>query len=172
LGGCEPQLPLSELYITPTFSYNPTSTNILDYTYGCPPGIYSVQLIASNLGYCSDTTTLNISIIPDVLAYVPNTFTPDDDENNNNFYPIFSSPISSKDYVFRIFNRWGEIVFETNEVPPFPTPLNASGGFAWDGTSEINSKTKQDGTYTWIIEYRTSFNDDKKEKIGHVNLLR
>ena len=66
----------------------------------------------------------------------------------------------------------GEIVFETNEVPPFPTPLNASGGFAWDGTSEINSKTKQDGTYTWIIEYRTSFNDDKKEKIGHVNLLR
>ena len=172
LGGCEPQLPLSELYITPTFSYNPTSTNILDYTYGCPPGIYSVQLIASNLGYCSDTTTLNISIIPDVLVYVPNTFTPDDDENNNHFYPVFSSPISNKDYVFRIFNRWGEIVFETNEVPPFPTPLNVGGDFAWDGKNNINSKTKQDGTYTWIVEYRTSFNDDKKVIRGHVNLLR
>jgi hypothetical protein len=113
-----------------------------------------------------------LTYIDKPVFYIPNTFTPDDDENNNNFYPIFSSPISSKDYVFRIFNRWGEIVFETNEVPPFPTPLNASGDFAWNGKSDVNSKTKQDGTYTWTIRCAAISNDDKHTFNGHLNVIR
>ncbi|MEN9304185.1 MAG: hypothetical protein RL264_2614, partial [Bacteroidota bacterium] len=169
LGGCIPQLPMSDLYATPTFSYNPTSQNILDYTYGCPPGVYTVQLVASNLGYCQDTTTLSIFILSDVLIYVPNTFTPDGDENNNLFYPVFNIPISPNGYVFQIFDRWGVLIFETSELPEFPTTVNNTLG-AWDG--KYRGKISQDGTYTWRVKYRNKINDDVKTEIGHVNLLR
>jgi hypothetical protein len=171
LGECDPQLPISELFATPSFGYNPTSVDILDYTYACPPGFYTVTLYASNLGYCSDSTFLSIAILPDVLIYVPNTFTPDGDQNNNLFFPFFSDEISKKGYVFRIYDRWGEIAFETNEIPDIPTTKYNTKG-AWDGSPPYGKKIAQDGTYTWEVIYSTPVNEEKIRRIGHVNLLK
>ena len=170
LGECNPLLSFSELYATPTFSYNPSSEDILDYTYGCPPGMYTVQLIATNQGYCPDTSIQIIKIEPDALLYVPNTFTPDEDNFNNLFYPVFSSKIEEDNgYVFRIYNRWGEIVFETKEAPFTPTFFNNTKG-AWNGT--YKGEKCQDGTYIWEIYYKEINEDERKRKIGHVNLIR
>jgi hypothetical protein len=175
LGECDPQLPISELFATPNFSYNPTSVDILDYTYGCSPGAYTVTLYATNLGYCPDSTTLNIAILPDVLLYIPNTFTPDGNANNQLFFPFFSDSILSNGYVFRIYDRWGEIIFETNEVPDIPTTKYNTKG-AWDGTRDgffsNGNKEIQDGTYTWEIYYTMPFNSERKKVIGHVNLIK
>jgi len=167
LGGCDPQLPYNELYSIPTVSYNPTSSNILDYTYGCPPGIYTVQLVASNMGYCIDTAKINIFINADLLLFIPNSFTPDGDENNETFIPIFSNVDLVENYELQIYNRWGELVFESRD------PL-----IGWDGISN-NSKGfyHQTGTYTWKLKYTWRQDDISKLNkpqflVGHVNLFK
>jgi gliding motility-associated-like protein len=59
-----------------------------------------------------------------------------------------------------IFNRWGEIIFESHD---------ASVG--WDATYSGRYPV-QDGTYTWKIIFKTLATDERREVIGHVNVLR
>jgi gliding motility-associated-like protein len=63
-----------------------------------------------------------------------------------------------KTFNLKIFNRWGELIFESNQLE-----------VGWDGTYQ--GKMCQDGTYIWVIEYA---GDDKipHKLVGHVNLLR
>jgi hypothetical protein len=175
LGECDPSLDFSELFATPSSYYDPNSSNILGYTYGCPPGVYDVQLIASNMGYCPDTTIISIRIEPDALLYVPNSFTPDGKELNNYFYPVFSHAIDPEDYVFRIYNRWGEIIFETHELPSIPTTSTNTLG-AWNGDAPRpyggKVKTAQDQVYTWEVYYKLPNADNPKRVVGHVTVLR
>ncbi|MBM3453494.1 MAG: hypothetical protein FJX84_10210, partial [Bacteroidetes bacterium] len=171
LGECDPQLPINELFATPSFNYNQTSIDIIDYTYGCPPGNYLVTLYATNQGYCADSTSLYIAILSDIVLYVPNSFTPDDNSRNEYFFPFFNDSVSPNGYVFRIYDRWGEIIFETDELPDIPTTKNNTKG-SWDGYSPIQNKPCQDGTYIWEIIYGNPLNNDRKKVIGHVTLIR
>ena len=59
-----------------------------------------------------------------------------------------------------IFNRWGEVVFET---------YDASQG--WDGTYG-NFGYVKDGTYVWTIEFQETMSDKRHYHQGHVNILR
>ena len=175
LGECDPTLDFSELFSTPTSFYDPNSVNILGYTYGCPPGVYDIQLIASNMGYCPDTTIISIRIEPDALLYVPNSFTPDGKELNNYFYPVFSHAIDPEDYAFRIYNRWGELIFETHELPSIPTTTTNTLG-AWNGDAPRpyggKVKTVQDQVYTWEVFYKLPNADNPKRVVGHVTVIR
>ena len=126
-------------------------------------------MIASNNGICPDTAYLNISIEPDVICYVPNTFTPDGDGFNELFYPTFSHNIDTRNYSFRIYNRWGEVVFETTEAPEIPTtPQNTKG--AWKGN--LDDKCVQDGVYTWEIYFKAEGTSKEEHFVGHVNVIR
>ena len=60
-----------------------------------------------------------------------------------------------------IFNRWGEIIFETK---------NAERG--WDGSYGKGGVKAQDGIYTWKITYKNPETDERKIALGHVTLLR
>ena len=85
---------MSELYTTPTLTYNPNSVDQMNYTYGCSPGYYSVTLYAYNQGMCPDTVTQIIRIRDEVIVYVPNAFTPGDLDNTNpTFYPVITGKI-------------------------------------------------------------------------------
>jgi gliding motility-associated-like protein len=119
---------------------------------------YVVTLIANN-SICSDTIQKIITILDVVIYFVPNTFSPDGDELNQTFQPVFTSGYDPFDYHMLIFNRWGEIIFET---------LNVSEG--WDGT--YNGIVVQDGVYTWKIDFKETMTDERHEVSGHVNLLR
>lgn len=130
-------------------------------------GDYTIMLVAfSSLG-CSDTAFGLVTINEELLYYVPNTFTPDDDDYNQTFKPIFTSGFDPQDYVMYIYNRWGELIFESR---------NALVG--WDGSygswdqSNNQIAMSSDGTYTWKIEFKTSQDDRRKVIMGHVNLLR
>ena len=175
LGECDPTLDYSELFTSPTPYYDPNSFNILNYTYGCPPGVYEIQLIATNMGYCPDTLIQSIKIEPDALLYVPNAFTPDGKLSNNYFYPVFSHAIDPNDYAFRIYNRWGEIIFETNELPEIPTTTQNTKG-AWNGDAPRpyggKVKTVQDQVYIWEVYYRLPNTDNPVRITGHVTVLR
>jgi gliding motility-associated-like protein len=83
-----------------------------------------------------------------------NVFTPDGDEVNNIYYPIHSSDKSvlllsylAGDYEMRIYNRWGNLIFQTNKYL-----------LGWDGTSSGNPV--EDGTYFAEILFRTKCDDE------------
>ncbi|NOQ73929.1 MAG: T9SS type B sorting domain-containing protein [Crocinitomix sp.] len=127
-----------------------------------PPdkGEYIVELTAFSANGCADQAYLTIRVLEDIIFYVPNIFTPDGDNFNETFKPIFTSGFDPYDYHLLIFNRWGEIVFES---------FNAAHG--WDGTYGDN-EICEDGVYIWSLEFG-DINDDKKhKKSGHVSLLK
>jgi gliding motility-associated-like protein len=113
------------------------------------------MLIATDEKGCKDTIVKPIKIIEAHYVYVPNTFTPDGNRLNN----VFSASVFGVNTLgIQIFNRWGELVFESNNPR-----------FEWDGTYQ--GKLCADGTYTWKIIYAA--NSGLEEKlVGHVNLLK
>ncbi len=138
---------------------NSNATNP-SHTYPDESGYYSVMLVATSNSGCVDTAYGNIRVRLEVIYYVPNTFTPDNDSHNQFFKPVFTSGYDPYDYTLLIFNRWGEIVFESHDVDR-----------GWDGTYAGNYVV-QDGTYTWKIEFKTIETDERVMDIGHVNVLR
>ena len=120
---------------------------------------YTVELVAYTPLGCSDTAWLVITVQEELIYYVPNTFTPDGDSYNEFFRPIFTSGFDPFDFSLFIYNRWGEIIWESHD---------ASVG--WDGT--YGGKIVPDGTYTWKIEFKTSATDERVLKTGHVNVLK
>jgi gliding motility-associated-like protein len=128
-----------------------------------PVGTYEVMLIAYSPLGCTDTAYSTIQIYEELIFYVPNTFTPDIDNYNPIFLPIFTSGFDPFNYNMLIFNRWGEIVFESN---------NHLVG--WNGSYGKNGEIEmcQDGTYTWKIEFKVNRWDERRIATGHVNLIR
>jgi gliding motility-associated-like protein len=130
---------------------------------GMPLGDYQVVLIAISPSGCIDSSTTIIQIKEDLLFYIPNCFTPDDDAYNQFFQPIFTSGFDPTDYNLYIYNRWGELIFESHDT-----------AVGWDGSygSMNEIAVVQDGIYTWKIEFKTSDTDERKMVLGHVNVIR
>jgi hypothetical protein len=161
LGECDTQAPTSELFTTPTPFYNPTNQDQIEYTYGCPPGLYQIMLIAYNQGICPDTAYQVIQIQDGVSVYIPNTFTPDGDMTNQYFFPVISSIISPNTFLFTIYNRWGEEVFNSKDPNE-----------KWDGNNYITNNKCQDGVYIWKLHFIMKESGEVINEDGHVNLLR
>jgi gliding motility-associated-like protein len=123
------------------------------------PGFYLVYLVAYTDFGCSDTTAQAILVEEPLIYYVPNTFTPDGNQYNPEFKPIMTQGIDIFGYQLLIFNRWGEVLFESNDAE-----------FGWDGT--YGGNICQDGTYVWKIKYQVLGVDKPQEMMGHVNLIR
>ena len=126
-----------------------------------PPesGSYVVNLTAVSEEGCENVFTRLIRVIEEVVLYVPNAFTPDNDLFNEVFQPVFTSGFDPMDYQLLIFNRWGEVMFES---------FDASVG--WDGT--YGGKIVPDGTYIWKITFGSKDFDKRQVKTGHVTLIR
>lgn len=121
-------------------------------------GVYDIQLIASTKWDCVDTAYSQIEIKDDFYMYVPNTFTPDADEFNNEFKPqLLRHDIWN--YHMIIYNRWGEILFESY-----------NSDFGWDGT--YGGQLVKSGVYVWVIKAGLQESTQIKEYKGYVTLLR
>lgn len=124
-------------------------------------GEFIVTLIASDGNTaCDDTVKLVIQVREDLIFYVPNAFTPDKDSYNEMFKPIFHSGFDPYSYSLTIFNRWGEVMFESFNVD-----------YGWDG-SYGGAGIAQEGIYVWKIKVKESYDDKHYEFVGHVNLLK
>lgn len=128
--------------------------------FGDEPQEIEVELVATTPLGCVDTLMRIVNIEDVLLYYIPNTFTPDTDKINPEWKPIFTSGFDPHDYNLIIFNRWGEVVFESN---------NAEVG--WKGKYGTNMDAPE-GVYTYKIEFATTMSDERKVVSGHVNLLR
>lgn len=122
---------------------------------------YTITLTALTDLLCSDATSVSIGYQYNELLYIPNSFTPDGDQNNQVFCPVFYSGYDPQNYEFTIYNRWGEVIFESH---------NALVG--WDGTYGPDAIAAPSGMYTYRILYKNPDLDERKVLTGHVNLLR
>lgn len=89
--------------------------------------------------------------------YLPNAFTPDKNTKNEIFKPVYFGEVDK--YEFYIFNRWGEVIFKTNDIDE-----------GWDGT--YKGKDAPIGVYAWRIYLKPTHSFDRIEKIGKVTIVR
>ena len=129
---------------------------------------YYITLFAYNEIGCVDTSVAEFIVYEDLIFYVPNSFTPNNDGTNDVFLPVITAGLDDQKYTLLIFNRWGEIVFESNDP-----------SVGWDGSylsiNEMltgNETNAQSGVYTWKILLNKNKNEGAVEKVGHVTLLR
>jgi gliding motility-associated-like protein len=72
-------------------------------------GLFGVYQIAKNKVGCIDSILKFVRIRPQPFIFVPNAFTPNNDEHNNLYFP---SVVNFVSYKMIIISRWGEIVYE------------------------------------------------------------
>lgn len=140
---------------------NPSHSLVESPKFKFPEGVegkYPVTLVVHSYMGCSDTISKEAIINDVVLFYVPNTFTPDNDEFNQTWdFVLKGADIYG--FNLKIFNRWGEIVWETNDPE-----------VGWDGT--YNGSLVKSGAYTWKATFKHRDDDGKKVYTGTVNVLR
>lgn len=121
-------------------------------------GNYEIMLITTSEFGCMDTAYRVVSVLPEVLLYAPNAFTPDDNEFNQS-WRIFMQGVDPSDFTLRIFDRWGQVVWESHDMEE-----------RWDGT--LNGVLLPNGAYTWTIRAKDAITDAMYDFNGHVSILR
>jgi gliding motility-associated-like protein len=122
---------------------------------------FDVCLISTNIYGCVDTLCANLAIQSELLVYVPNAFTPDNDGLNDIFIPSIGGGVAIEDYYFTIWDRWGDLVFES-----------ATPGEAWDGSYNDGQYYTQNDVYIWMLEVKSLETGEIVKLRGHVTLLR
>jgi gliding motility-associated-like protein len=116
------------------------------------PGTYYIK--ATNSEGCNVLAPVKVNILlPDFM--IPNTFTPNGDGVNDVFTVIVGNAYTIKS--FKIFNRWGDIVYETTDIYKY-----------WDGLKE-NSNVPT-GVYYWVLDGDENLKSFRKS--GYVTVLR
>lgn len=134
------------------------------YSYGD----YKVTQHVTTRFDCADSLSKWVRIEPEFKVVAPNSFTPNGDGINDDFLPggIGINPDPSK-YTFYVFDRWGNLIFETHDINE-----------AWDGkvnTFEFTNtgKIQQIDVYVWkLIVYDITSTQKRHDFIGHVSLLK
>ncbi|OUT72914.1 MAG: hypothetical protein CBB76_00710 [Crocinitomicaceae bacterium TMED16] len=123
---------------------------------------YQATLIAFSSIGCQDSVSLPITYQEELIYYIPNSFTPDADEHNQIFKPVFTSGFDPFNYEIAIYNRWGEIIWKSFD--------HTQG---WDGSYSSNKGIPvQEGQYSWVIKFKPKDTDGKVVIHGIVNVLK
>lgn len=147
-----------------SFGDGNTSNEVHPYYLYNTVGNYEIQLVATSLEGCTDTAYANVITGADVVF--PNAFTPNPDGSSGGYYTLGSLdndiffPYTSGvvDYKLQIFNRWGELIFETTDIKQ-----------GWDGY--YRGEISQLGVYVWKAYVK--LNVGKEYRLtGDVTLLR
>jgi gliding motility-associated-like protein len=147
------ELSRSNWYFISNEGYQSSQNSI---TYLFPDaGHYPVVLLVKNKWNCSDTIGKNIKVETDFNVYVPNAFTPNNDNLNEVFKPVVRG---TTHYELSVYNRWGEQLFLTHDTSE-----------GWDGN--YADKPCKSDLYVWKV-ILTSNNGEQKAYKGHVTLYR
>ncbi|MFM7645713.1 MAG: gliding motility-associated C-terminal domain-containing protein [Sphingomonadales bacterium] len=152
-----PNDPDATLYVwTPSVGLSNAGVASPTVTVGAIGNDIRYKVVASTVAGCRGEGYVNVRVYKGPDIYVPTGFTPNGDGKNDKFTPF---PVGMKSYnYFRIFNRWGQVVFQTRA-------LNEG----WDGT--IGGQLQPEGIYVWMIEGLTK--DDRViTKKGTIMLIK
>ncbi len=147
-------------------SYNPLGFAIVEDPVFTFPydrgGFYPVKLEVEDIFGCTNQVTREIEIRDLFNLFIPTSFTPNNDGTNDAFF-IQGSDIDPDRFELQIFNRWGEVVFET-------TDMNE----VWNGKVGTDGEYfSRNGTYTYRVEVHSISEESwRKEVFGYVMLIR
>lgn len=105
---------------------------------------------------CSDTGQITINVIPIPNIEIPTAFSPNNDNINDTYKPVYKGNIVNYDFI--IYNRWGQQVFKTKDIKE-----------GWNGM--FNDKDAPIDTYVWSITVEFDNGDAYRMK-GNVTLIR
>lgn len=133
--------------INPTHFYSDASANT-----------YYTNLIVMNQYGCRDTAYVAVEIKPEFTFYIPNAFSPSNDDGINDYFTGVGIGIA--EYEMWIFDRWGEKIFYTDDI--------AKG---WDGRVQGKSTEGKQEVYVWKVKLKDVLGK-KHQYVGHVTLLK
>jgi len=107
------------------------------HTYTQEVARYTVTLIVHNSTPCWDTISSEIFIGPEFAFYIPNSFTPNGDKNNNGFR---GTGVGIEVYKLQIFDRWGDLIWQSTELDEY-----------WNGKANGGSHVVQEDVYVWKV---------------------
>jgi gliding motility-associated-like protein len=106
-------------------------------------GMYEVMQIVIHPNGCTDTAFAIIDVIPEVRYFLPNAFTPNQD-GTNEIYKGVGVMDGVREFNMSIWNRWGEMVFQTDD---------ANKG--WNGNFLQNGQPAPQGVYVVYVTFTT-----------------
>lgn len=124
-------------------------------------GEYNVCLLVSNNDGCTDLECATVAISDEIIVFVPNCFTPNSDNRNEVFRPSIRGNSLINTYEFRIFNRWGEVVFFSKDPEE-----------GWIGNTHHGEYFVPDGVYSWQLKIAPKDGQEPIERTGHVIIYR
>lgn len=138
---------------------NPVDTGRFPVLEFEQPGRYRVEVKAYNRYDCpvAESVSQVLQVQQGGRIHVPNAFTPDGDGINDGFRPIIPG-VQDEDYHLQIFNRWGQLIWETTRVSE-----------SWDGT--VDGVQVEPEVYIYKVSFRYQ-DGSSEQKNGHVTLIR
>ena len=128
------------------------------HTYPHISNDYTVTLVTESNKGCRDTTYSTVYIYDISTLYAPTAFSPDGDGINDE-WKIVGTGINLDNVKIQIYDRWGEVIFESNDITR-----------GWDGAAK-NNKTAPAGIYNWVIIYNDIMGT-QFEEAGSVTLIK
>ncbi|KAB1063189.1 T9SS type B sorting domain-containing protein [Salibacter halophilus] len=123
-------------------------------------GTYPITLTVENAEGCTDEVTNTLRVGAEFNLYVPNSFTPNGD-GLNDIFKAEAIGVNPDRFSMIIFNRWGEVVFQSNTLD-----------IGWRGTVNGGNPAPA-GSYVWKITANDITDErDFKEQTGYINLIR
>ena len=120
-------------------------------------GTYPVTLGVTNSFGCKNSVTKNMVIEDEFAIYIPNTFSPTKQEGKNDIFNVHGMGFRAEGFEMRIFDRWGNLIFKTNDVYK-----------GWDGS--IKGGPPVQGVYVYKIKV-FDYKKREKEFVGYINAL-
>lgn len=124
------------------------------------PKEFTICLTAENEFGCIDKECKFLPLKNIYLFYAPTAFTPDNDGLNDGFKPVVLG-FEASTYTLRIYNRWGEKIFETNDIDE-----------PWIGNENRGDYYVPEGVYTWRVQVKEKIIANFEVFEGHVVLIR
>ena len=106
---------------------------------------------------CIDSVIRTVRIYGEFGVYVPNAFSPDEDGLNDGFFPN-GFGMSKENYSFLIFDRWGELMFESHKLFE-----------PWYG--DYKGEIVPNGVFVWKLHFQ-DLDGTEHDRVGHVNILK
>jgi len=127
-----------------------------------PKRTTTYRIDVSNQWGCKANDEVVVKVTCDLSQlFIPNTFTPNGDGQNDRFYPRGKGiGVVNR---FRIYNRWGELMYDMSNIP-----VNATS-YGWDGT--FRGQPLKPDVYVWVLEAQCESGDPLTLK-GDISLIR
>jgi len=127
-------------------------------------GDHTVCLMATDINGCESSDCVNIETVIPQKIYIPTIFSPESDGNNSVFY-IGSDEFLEIVKQFKIYDRWGELVYDAGD-----NYITNDPDIGWDGTKD--NKLIEQGVYVYYIEAQFTGSEESELFSGTITVLR